>query len=112
MADRLCRRQSAGRARELEWFSPAASCRHRSHRRMREDDMPKKKATRTRRRGSTGQRKANHRKRIHARRSAAKLAQYALTALEAGELKQVREYLEAIRGVAVCADEDVPGWER
>jgi hypothetical protein len=77
--------------------------------RMREDDMAKKKAAK--KRGAAAQKKANHRKRIHARRSTAKLAEYALAALEAGEVKRVREYLEAIRGVAVSADQDVPGWD-
>lgn len=71
--------------------------------------MAKKKAAK--RRGTVAQKKANHRKSVHARRSTSKLAEYALAALEAGEVRKVREYLEAIRGVAVSADQDVPGWE-
>ena len=38
-------------------------------------------------------------------RRAARLAQDALTALDADKLDEVREYLQSIRAVALCADE-------
>ena len=57
----------------------------------------------------TGRKKRRHAQshRVQPRvwRRAARLAQDALAALDAGNLAQVRQYLQSIRAVAECADE-------
>ena len=73
-----------------------------------------RKAGKAARKIRAGKRAARPKKRRHARgktvqprvwRRAARLAQDALAALEAGNLDEVRECLEAIYAVAHCADE-------
>lgn len=74
--------------------------------------MAVKKAAGGKRRGTkkvvrAGKRKQAARKSSQPRswRRVCRLAEDALMALEAGDTKEIRAYLEAIQAVAVCADE-------